>query len=81
MTGTCPVPGEPRTVAFESYDNDKATGVNPHTGCEEGVLVPMCPTYGDYPSRVRDWAVAMASRHGDVAPAEILMEAIEVGSL
>jgi hypothetical protein len=77
MTGTYPVPGEPRVVAFETYDNDNATNVNPSARCEEGVLVPVCPTYGDYTSRVRDWAVAMASRHGDVAPAEVMAEALE----
>jgi len=76
---TRPFPGEPDRVAFEVYDHPTAMGQN-HYGVPS-VMVPVDPTAGDYVARVVDWVEAMASRHGDVAPAEVLAEAFEAGRL
>ncbi len=74
-TGTQPWPGEPNRVAFETYDHPKAMGE------ERGyivkcVKVPMVPTAADWRPRVYEWATAVAIRHGDVSPAEVLAEAL-----
>lgn len=74
--GVQPWPGDPGKVAFEIYDNAKAT-------CGETiscVMIPQAPTAGDYARRVWEWVFALATRHGDVAPAEILAEALAVQS-
>jgi hypothetical protein len=78
---TQPVCGNPDVIAFEVYEHPTAHGVNRRKGWGECVKVPMQQTYVDYFSCVADWAEAVASRHGDVAPAEILAEAFEAGRL
>lgn len=75
LTGTQPWPGEPNRVAFETYDHETAQGTSRNLliNC---VRVPLDPTAGDWRSTVYDWAVAVAIRHGDVSPPEVLAEAL-----
>lgn len=69
-----PVPGDPKTVGMEVWDNERAMSgyIVP---C---VMIPMQPTYGDYTRRVAEWATDLATRHGDVPPMEILAEALSL---
>jgi hypothetical protein len=67
-----PWPGDPSRVAFHVYDHPTALG-DPG-GVTPAVRVPQDPDAADYPHRVIDWASAVAHRHGDVAPAEVLAE-------
>ena len=71
--GTQPFPGDPDRVAFTNYGHKNANGKD-RARCIPMVQVPMDPTSGDYAARVVDWAEDMATRHGDVAPAEVLAE-------
>lgn len=75
FTGTLPRPGEPNRIAFETYDHETAQGTSRNLliNC---VRVPLDPTAGDWRSTVYDWAVAVAIRHGDVSPPEVLAEAL-----
>lgn len=75
MTGTQPWPGEPNRVAFEVYDHKTAVGED-RGYIVMCVKVPMEPTAGDWRPRVYEWATAVAIRHGDVSPAEVLAEAL-----
>jgi hypothetical protein len=72
LAGSRSLPGDPKVVGMEVWDNDKATSgyIIP---C---VQIPMHPTYADYPRRVAEWATDVATRHGDVSPVEILAEAL-----
>ena len=71
--GTRPVPSDHRLVAFTDYDNVKADGRSP-SGIKLYVQIPMQTSFGDYASLVVCWARSVASRHGNLAPAEILAE-------
>lgn len=75
LTGTQPWPGEPNRVAFELYDHATAQGEN-RGYIVMCVKVPMEPTSGDWKTRVYEWATAVAIRHGNVSPAEVLAEAL-----
>jgi hypothetical protein len=67
-TGEIPWPGDPSRTAFDTYDHPTAR--------ESGsVKVPYGTEARDYPRLVREWATDLATRHGDVAPAEVLAEA------
>lgn len=71
-TGEIPWPGDPSRVAFETFDHPTALGSD--RGGVWEVCVPRDPGTSDYPRRVTDWATALATRHGDVTPAEVLAE-------
>lgn len=75
LTGTQPWPGDPNRVAFETYDHPTATGADSF-GIVNFVKVPMDATAADWRSRVYEWVMAVALRHGDVSPAEILAETL-----
>ena len=63
-------------VAFEAYDHD--TAVNVRRGIIRDALIPVLPNAADARLRTVEWAENVATRHGDVAPAEVLAEAMEV---
>ena len=48
-------------------------------GVIRGALVPVLPDAGDARLRTVEWAESVATRHGDVSPAEVLAEAIAAG--
>ena len=75
IAGTLPWPGEPNRVAFEVYEHITANGTD-RFGTEPCVRVPLDPTAGDWRPRVFEWVMAVALRHGDVSPAEVLAEAL-----
>ena len=75
FTDTQPWPGDPKKVAFEVYDHKTAQGED-RGYIVMCVKVPMEPAAGDWRTRVYEWATAVAIRHGDVSPAEILAEAL-----
>ena len=72
-TGEIPWPGDPSRVAFETFDHPTAIGSD-LGGVQRAVWVPRENLFRDYPLRVTDWATALATRHGDVTPAEVLAE-------
>lgn len=61
-------------VAFEAYDHDAAAGLR--GGIIRDALVPVLPNAGDAQLRTVEWAENVATRHGDVSPAEVLAEAL-----
>ena len=63
-------------VAFEAYDHD--TAVNVRRGIIRDALIPVLSNAADTRLRTVEWAENVATRHGDVAPAEVLAEAMEV---
>jgi hypothetical protein len=75
-TGEIPWPGDPSRTAFDTYDHPTARecGGDP-MGVIPAVLVPYGTEARDYPRLVMEWATDLATRHGDVAPAEVLAEA------
>lgn len=74
LVGTQPFPGDPTRVAFHIYEHDTALGTV--RGYTPSVMVPMDKKAGDYSRRVREWAEGVATRHGNVATAEVLAEAL-----
>ena len=72
LVSTQPFPGEPSRLAFEIYDHNKAN----HGYEIPCVKIPQSPTSGDYTRRVLEWATDVATRHGDISPAEVLAEAL-----
>lgn len=73
-TGEIPWPGDPSRTAFDTYDHPTARGGDP-MGVIPAVMVPYGTEARDYPHRVTEWATDLATRHGNVAPAEVLAEA------
>lgn len=66
---------EPSKVRFTIYNNMGALGCG-RDGDVPWVQVPMHPAFADYTRRVVEWVNDVATRHGDVAPAEILGEVL-----
>lgn len=66
--------GDCDVVAFEAYDHDTAAGLR--RGVIRDALVPVLPNAGDARLRTVEWAENVATRHGDVSPAEVLAEAL-----
>ena len=74
MTETQPLAGRPDQVGSEIYDHPTANHADRYEiPC---VQIHVNPIFADYGVRVREWATDVATRHGDVAPAEILAEAL-----
>lgn len=70
-------------TAWESWEHDTAMGAGSFHGSTRIVpAVQVCVLPGIDADEVRryvaEWAWAVATRHGDVAPAEVLSEAMEV---
>ena len=74
LVGTQPFPGDVTREAFHIYEHD--TALCTVRGYTPSVMVPIDKSAGDYPRRVREWARDTATRHGNVAPAEVLAEAL-----
>ena len=74
LVGTQPFPGDPTRVVFHIYEHDTALGTV--RGYTPSVMVPADKKAGDYSRRVREWAEGVATRHGNVATAEVLAEAL-----
>ena len=64
-----------REARFTIYNHKEAQGRDRY-GEVPWVQVPMYPSFVDYTRRVVEWATDVATRHGDVATAEILGEAL-----
>lgn len=62
-------------VGQEEWDHDSARGEARGRGAL-AVLVTVLPGAADARRRAVEWAEAVASRHGDVSPAEIVAEAL-----
>ena len=73
-TSTQCFPGDQNRLAFEVYDHATANSGY----CEPCVKIPLVMETGDYQRRTLEWVMDMAARHGDVAPAEILVEVLMV---
>ena len=70
-------------TAWESWEHDTARGAGSFHGSARMIPgVQVCVLPGVDAAEVRryvaEWAWAVATRHGDVAPAEVLAEAMEV---
>lgn len=70
-------------TAWESWEHDTARGAGSFHGSARMIPdVQVCVLPGADADEVRryvaEWAWAVATRHGDVAPAEVLAEAMEV---
>ncbi len=71
-------------TAYESWEHATAQGAGSRGGSARmvpDVLVPVLPGADAAEIRryVAEWAWALATRHGDVSPAEVLAEAIAAG--
>ena len=79
LAGVNRLAGDSSVVAFEVHHHDTARAACKQRGTVRSVLLPAL-RLADYRLRVADWCEAVASRHGDVAPAVVLAEALaEVG--
>lgn len=79
LAGVQRLAGDSSVAAFEVYRHDTATAACRQRGTVRSVLLPTI-RLADYSLRVADWCETVASRHGDVAPAVVLAEALaEVG--
>lgn len=79
LAGVNRLAGDSSVVAFEVHHHDTARATCRQRGTMRSVLLPAV-RLADYRLRVADWCEAVASRHGDVAPAVVLAEALaEVG--
>jgi len=79
LAGVNRLAGDSSVVAFEVHHHDTARAACRQRGTVRSVLLPAV-RLADYRLRVVDWCEALASRHGDVAPAVVLAEVLaEVG--
>lgn len=75
-TGDAPWYADQSKTAFEEWDHPTARNVGGRARWLRDALVPVLPDAVDKGIRVIEWAETVATRHGDVAPAEVLAEAL-----
>lgn len=76
--------GDPAWTAFESWEHPTAQGAGSRGGSARfvpDVRVAVLPGIDAAEARryVAEWAWSLATRHGDVSPAEVLAEALAAG--